>query len=483
MNQETKVFVGLRLFFSVCFGISLLCVVTVYYPLAGMILFLMGLTFLVSKGGAGTSNKFGVLLFLLSLLIHLGVVAVVTTPIESDFAVQYEAAQKFAQGDFSFQNDRYFQRWGYQTGLVIWEGVLLKLWNNPLLLRLVNCVVSAGTNVLIYLIARDYFEDWAARVAALAYAFFLFPATLVTVLCNSIPSAFFLYLCLYLVMGKRFEKLPRLAAYALAGLSLAVANALRPDAPLVLVPLLAYFVFRFLSKASWNHFFHYLKRFGALLITFLVVSAGMSGMVKIAGINSIGLTNQDPLWSIVLGTNTETGGTFTYDDSNAVVALTDQGMERSQAEIQVIKEHLQVSPFKLVETLVRKMKTLWWDRGLGWALGSVRESSPTLYALLEEIDRAMFTCALFLAALGALALFRRPRKDFKLYLLPFIFFATCCVYLVMEVQPRYAYVGQIALFVMMAGGLQEICSFWKTLTGKWRADFCSRERFLPRAGK
>ena len=42
MNQETKVFVGLRLFFSVCFGISLLCVVTVYYPLAGMILFLMG---------------------------------------------------------------------------------------------------------------------------------------------------------------------------------------------------------------------------------------------------------------------------------------------------------------------------------------------------------------------------------------------------------------------------------------------------------
>ena len=159
-------------------------------------------------------------------------------------------------------------------------------------------------------------------------------------------------------------------------------------------------------------------------------------MVKIAGINSIGLTNQDPLWSIVLGTNTETGGTFTYDDSNAVVALTDQGMERSQAEIQVIKEHLQVSPFKLVETLVRKMKTLWWDRGLGWALGSVRESSPTLYALLEEIDRAMFTCALFLAALGALALFRRPREDFKLYLLPFIFFATCCVYLVMEVQPR-----------------------------------------------
>ena len=101
----------------------------------------------------------------------------------------------------------------------------------------------------------------------------------------------------------------------------------------------------------------------------------------------------------------------------------------------------------------------------------------------QTISRALGLALAAALLLGALALFRRPREDFKLYLLPFIFFATCCVYLVMEVQPRYAYVGQIALFVMMAGGLQEICSFWKTLTGKWRADFCSRERFLPRAGK
>ncbi|MGI6256431.1 MAG: glycosyltransferase family 39 protein [Acutalibacter sp.] len=417
------------------------------------------------------------MLFLLSLVIHLGVVAVITTPIESDFGLQYEASQQFARGDFSFQDTVYFQRWGYQTGLVIWQGVLLKLWNNPLFLRLVNCVVSAGTNVLVYWIARDYFEERAAKLASLAYAFFLFPATLVTVLCNNIPSAFFLYLCLYLVMGKRFERRPRLLIYALAGVSLSIANALRPDAPLVLVPLLAYFVFRFLSQASLRNFLQYLSKFAALFLTFLVLSTALSGLVQITGVNSAGLKNHDPLWGVVLGTNPETGGTYNDEDAQAINALTQQGMTRSQAELEVISQHLHAGPAKLLETGVRKLRTLWWDSALGWSLGNLMRETPVLFAFLEELDRAMFTCALFLAGLGALALFRRPREDFKLYLVPFVIFATSCVYLILEVQPRYCYAGQIAVFILMAGGVQVLTSLWETVTKEWRKLARSRERF------
>ena len=109
--------------------------------------------------------------------------------------------------------------------------------------------------MLVYLIARDYFEERAARLVSLAYAFFLFPATLVTVLCNNIPSAFFLYLCLYLVMGKGFKRCHRVLIYALAGASLAVANALRPDAPLVEE-------FPPLPKALWGPGAHLSGAFG-----------------------------------------------------------------------------------------------------------------------------------------------------------------------------------------------------------------------------
>ena len=81
-----------------------------------------------------------------------------------------------------------------------------------------------------------------------------------------------------------------------------------------------------------------------------------------------------------------------------------------------------------------KQRTLWWDRALGWSMSSVGENYPTLYQLLQDLDRAMFTCALVLAAWGAVSLFRRPKGDFK------------------------AYVGQIALFILMAGGVEALCS-------------------------
>lgn len=456
--SDTKIFTGLRLFFAVCFSVAVLAVITVYYPLLGTILFLAGLLFLVSKSEGLSARWFSLCLFGVSLLIHLAAVAFITTPIVSDFATQYEASRQFAQGDFSFQESSYFQRWGYQTGLVIWQGLLLKIWDSPTFLRLVNCLVSAGTNVLLYLIARDYFAERAARLASLAYAFFLYPATLVTVLCNNIPSAFFLFLCLYLVMGKRFEQYPRLAVYAGAGASLALANALRPDAPLVLVPLLAYFIFRFLSKASWKNFLAYLQRFLALFLTFLVLSTALSALVRVTGVNAAGLDNHDPLWGVVVGTNPKWQGVYHDENGDAIAAKMEEGLDRTQAELAVIQDHVSTSPIALVELAVSKLRTLWWDRALGWSMSSVGENYPTLYQLLQDLDRAMFTCALVLAAWGAVSLFRRPKGDFKAYLIPFVIFAACCVYLVMEVQPRYAYVGQIALFILMAGGVEALCS-------------------------
>ena len=249
-----------------------------------------------------------------------------------------------------------------------------------------NCLVSAGTNVLLYLIARDYFAERAARLASLAYAFFLYPATLVTVLCNNIPSAFFLFLCLYLVMGKRFEKYPRLAVY--------------PDAPLVLVPLLAYFIFRFLSKASWKNFLAYLQRFLALFLTFLVLSTALSALVRVTGVNAAGLDNHDPLWGVVVGTNPKWQGVYHDENGDAIAAKMEEGLDRTQAELAVIQDHVSTSPIALVELAVSKLRTLWWDRALGWSMSSVGENYPTLYQLLQDLDRAMFTCALVLAAWG-----------------------------------------------------------------------------------
>ena len=44
------------------------------------------------------------LLLILSTLVHVIAVFAVQTPLESDFAMLYQAAQKAAVGDFSFQH-------------------------------------------------------------------------------------------------------------------------------------------------------------------------------------------------------------------------------------------------------------------------------------------------------------------------------------------------------------------------------------------
>ena len=103
MSGETKVFCGLRLFFAICFGAAVLCVVTVYVPLGRVILFLAGLLVLLSRWKGVSARRFSLGLFLLSLVIHLGAVAFLTTPIESDFALQYEASRQFARGISAFR--------------------------------------------------------------------------------------------------------------------------------------------------------------------------------------------------------------------------------------------------------------------------------------------------------------------------------------------------------------------------------------------
>ena len=68
MGSQTKVFSGLRWLFMLCFGVAVWCVITVYAPLIGALLFLTGLLIVVSRtnvsrrGGvkllAGTSAYF-----------------------------------------------------------------------------------------------------------------------------------------------------------------------------------------------------------------------------------------------------------------------------------------------------------------------------------------------------------------------------------------------------------------------------------------
>ncbi len=413
---------------------------------------------------------FPVALFLIAFIIRLSITLTIDTPIESDFLLQYNASQQFASGDMSFNSSSYFQTWGYQTGMVIYQGILLKIWNSIYFLKIMNCLWSAGTVVLVYFMAKEFFDVKAAQCTSLLYTIFVFHATFVTVLNNSIPSAFFLYLSLYLFISKRMQKLRFVWRYVLSALCLAISNFFRPDAVLVLVAVFAYFLFAFFKKFSKQNFIHYGKRFLLFFVCYFVVTTVFSQAVSLSGVNPAGMANNDPLWKFVLGTNSETSGCYSYEDPLLIEQIMDeQGISRDEAELSIIKSRLSVPVSELIELASKKVHIFWWENPLYWSIGHLSQVYPNTYSLVLDFNSATILVCTVLAFLGCIVLYRRHRNNLKAYLLPFLIFATFCVYLIVEVQPRYAYTTQIALFILAAGGFQCIAHLWRLIKDRYQS--------------
>lgn len=156
-----------------------------------------------------------------ALLARAAVILVLHPPVISDFAVIYNASQDILAGDFSFQHSSYFQTWPGQTGQAVLQALLLRLWNSPACIKLVNCLAGAGTAVLVYQTARRFFSETAARAAGALYAFSLLPLTMCAVLSNHPLSTFFTCLAAYLLAsaGARIPPPPPQSHLSLPGAS------------------------------------------------------------------------------------------------------------------------------------------------------------------------------------------------------------------------------------------------------------------------
>ena len=410
--------------------------------------------------------KFPFVLFILSLALKLAVVFTVHTPLMSDFKEQFEAAKQLLVGDTSFQQDAYYQTWAGQTGLVIFEAFLLRIWNSIVVIKLVNALAAALLNVLVYALAKEFTQKKAAQCVSLFYMVFVFHATYVSVLSNQPTSTAIVFLGFYLLIAKKFESWNVAAKYALVGLLFAIANALRPDGVMVIVTFAAYIVFGIFQNSGWKGMLHYGQRAAALIGMYVLVSWSLSQLVIAAGVNAAGLSTNGYTMKFVYGLNHATSGQNSRKDFEEIERLVkEKGIRSEEAQRMLIQQRLQVSPFKMAELMKEKTRIFWWERAIGWSLGHIRQSASKLYSWLLDLDKAMFTCILGLAALGMARRCRQKNNgdNGKWLLLPFYVFATFAVYLLIEVQPRYAYAAQVALFILAAAGVEAFAAFYGTL--------------------
>ena len=420
---------------------------------------LAGLCVIAAAGwmvrGRITIRHFTLWLLIGGLLLRVAILLVLHPPIISDFGLMFGAAQSLLAGDTSFQYELYFSLWAYQSVFVAWQAMFLAVWNNPLMLKYVGALLSAGTVCLLYRLARDHVHESAAQAAMLLLTAFPFVLTLPTVLTNQIVSAFFLTLGVWLVACQDCTRLG-FWRFPLAGLALQAGNLLRSEGIILVVAVLAYAVFTVLRRPET--FKRILCGMAALLVVYGAVSVGADAAVRASGLNENGTANGYPAWKFLTGLNFDTEGGYSQSDWNQLAPTFDETGHPTEATYQMqnelLSERLSAGPKALLLHAVHKCKLLWCDDALNWAFGHLQlhDWLTLIYNNIRQLDRLLFYAALLLAAFGLY----RPCRTPAAYLPLFVVFAAFCAFLLIEVQPRYAYLPQLFLFCGASLGLDRL---------------------------
>lgn len=401
-----------------------------------------------------TIRHFTLWLLIGGFLLRVAVILVLNPPIISDFGLLFEASQSLSAGDTSFQQMRYFSLWAYQSVFVAWQAMFLAVWNNPLMIKIVNALLSAGTVCLLYRLARGHVRESAAQGAMLMLTAFPFALTLPTVLTNQVSSAFFLTIGAWLLASSDCTRLG-FWRFPLAGLALQAGNLLRSEGIILVVAALAYAFFTVLHRPETVK--RILCGMAALLVVYGAVGVGADAVVRASGLNANGTANGYPGWKFVTGLNFSTSGGYSTDDWNQLSATFDESGPTEETEAvqhELISERLSAGPRALLLHAVHKCKLLWCNDALNWAFGHLQlnDCLTLVYDSIQKMDRLLFYVALLLAAFGLC----RPCRTPAAYLPLFVVFAAFCAFLLIEVQPRYAYLPQLFLFCGASLGLDRL---------------------------
>lgn len=457
-----KCYRGLRILFCVCCAAAVACLLA----LNGYALAILAAALLWVWLSRKPLPHFTLTLFIVGILSRLVILFVLKPTIVSDFALIYNTAQAVLQGQTipSLRPD-YFSLWAYQSAPVLWDAFWLLLWNDPMCLKLVNILLSAGLICLLYRMARQWVSRSAAQIAAMLLALFPFVLTFHTVLSNQIPSAFFLTLGLWVLVCGDCDRLG-FWRFPLAGLALQLGTLLRSDGIVVLVAVLAWAVFECFRHPEAAR--RTLTGLLALLAVCFLVARGADIAVKASGLNPYGLANNNLLWKFVLGLNHDTTGSYSPIDEEIVFSTlgpdnlpTEETMAIQKA---LIQERLSAGPRELLKLALLKCRVLWSNDALYWAWNNAPlqdiKAGPVggatlLFYTVQQFDRGLFSLAVVLMLYG---LCGKRWKEYptSTYLPFFVFFAAFCALLLIEVQSHYAYLPQLYIFTAAAFGLDRL---------------------------
>jgi hypothetical protein len=394
-------------------------------------------------------KHFGLILFAVSLIIRLIFIMVANFEQVYDFKTLLEASKMFAKGDYSFNTWYHFHTWGYQTAFVIYQGVLLKLFNSIFILKLLNVIYSSLIVVIVYKLGLKISKnEKSSRIVSLLYMIFPFYLFLNSVLLNSHLATLLSYIGIFFLLKEE----PKYKDYLFGGILIALGNLIRPEGIIIVLTVIVYKLIT-LKKENIKKIIISLLIF---LSSYFILCNGASFLVKVSNINPSGLQNKDPLWKFLLGFNYESCGYYVEDDARFQVS--------KEIEMNEIKRRALEDPIRTGKLMVCKVDRFWLSSGLEDEMGSFNDKSFNILGINIKFSRikdmaiilnkGINIIILTLMLLG-LVVNRKNIKNEVLFLLIMILI-TFGIYLFIEIQPRYLYFVHVSVFALATLGINYI---------------------------
>lgn len=401
-------------------------------------------------------NKFPIFIFLFSFFTRLIIVLILKTPPESDFEILYNASLDILDKNYSFVNDFYFQTWSYQIGFAFIQSLFLKVWNSIMFLKIINCLVSAATTLLIYLIAKEFTDEKSSKITSIIYSLLPFTLTYTNILTNQYLSSLLIYLGIYILISKNI-KLNNIKKYILVGVILAIANIIRPESIIPLFSIILFLILTMNKKNIKSNLVNIFAIVGAYFCTSLLITI----LFSLSGIAPNGLKNNDPYWKFVLGFNHETGGSYSDFDV--------QNLGNIEKEIEIIKERVFTSPIKIINLFYKKIQKFWLNTSLDWSFYHIHNGGfyllgnyvyvGTIINMLEKTNNYIILIGYILLIIGLHKYITKTDYNKNIILLINQVFVTFGVYLLIEVQPRYSYHIIITVAILASLGIHEVIQY------------------------
>ena len=388
-------------------------------------------------------KNFPLILILLSLVIRLLTIILMNIPQVTDYYLINEAAMKFANNDFSFVNDSYFSMWPYQLGFTIYEGLIYKILPNIWTLKILNIIYSTLTVLLVYKISNKFTTERASRMVSLLYMILPLPLLLNITLNNHILSGLLILDAITFLIKKKTKK----KDYIIASILIAIANIIRPESIIIVFSLLIFLIIKTKKKTLKTNAIHYL----IFIAIYLIITIGSSKLLILTNFNKDGLTNTNPTWKFVLGTNHETCGHYSYEDEVNILG-------NKELQIETIKQRVS-DPAKLLSLATCKTYNYWTLADFDTKSDSLDEKKifnidfNYIKKQVISINSVIYLITLVMAIIGIIK-YRKDMYKNNSMLFVIMMVVTFFVYLLIEIQARYTYFNIISVFIISSYGYE-----------------------------